>query len=904
LCESVSKKRISIAACMVAFLMLFQQALAFEETPIGYASMAGDPAVPATYLAGGTTGGAGGTVVTVTTAAQFGTYARKDTPYIIQVQGDIGDTGQINMHSNKTVIGIGTNPTIHGNLVVSGTSNFIIRNLIVRNDTAGSSADGIAVRDNGHHVWIDHCEVFNIPDGECDITNAADYVTVSWCKFYYTTDWSIDHRLSSLVGNSDTSTTDLGRLHITYHHNWWAERVQERMPSVRYGRVHLFNNYYTSTGNNYCIRYRIASEVIVENNYFNGVKDPHALYISGDEPPGYPQGLCYAFGNIYHNTLGTYNSTGPLALPTYSWSASSAEDVPAIVTTGAGVNKIYGDPDTTPPTPSPMTWTTLPSGANSTSITMVASTATDASGVEYFFDCTVGGGHDSAWQNSTTYTDTGLTQGVTYSYQVKARDKSANHNETGFSSVASASPVADTMAPTPNPMTWSVAPHGASLHSISMTAMTATDESGVQYYFTCTSGGGHDSGWQNGITYVDEGLAEGATCSYTVKARDYSPAHNETSPSAPDASASAMADTAAPAPNPMTWSAVPAATGISAITMTASTATDVSGVEYYFANTTDASHDSGWQDDMIYTDTGLLNGVTYAYRVIARDKSLAKNETAWSEPNSATTVSWLCTSPVAHDLNNDCRVDFLDYALLTSHWSEVLPLTVDIIANGTFDAGVVPWQTISLPGATGYFIAWPDDTTGNPVGSVVVGSDADPDGTNGSWFYQAIPVIPGNQYKLQGQWMGDLSGYLAGDPCNRGNWAEVMVAFESVADPNTWTSWSDPSTVMFRKSSGSIAQNTGPSGAWDWEQFTTSPANGPVDGIFTATGNRMVVGFSVGGLPASGVAFCYVDNVRVLASPCPSDDANGDCLLDLKDIAAFAEQWLACSRDPVAECWQ
>jgi hypothetical protein len=72
-----------------------------------------------------------------------------------------------------------------------------------------------------------------------------------------------------------------------------------------------------------------------------------------------------------------------------------------------------------------------------TQIAMIASTASDASGVEYYFTETSGnpGGSYSGWQDSPVYTDTGLTPGLTYSYRVTARDKSAAHNAT-LSSVA------------------------------------------------------------------------------------------------------------------------------------------------------------------------------------------------------------------------------------------------------------------------------------------------------------------------------------------------------------------------------------------------------------------------------------------------------------------------------------
>jgi hypothetical protein len=104
------------------------------------------------------------------------------------------------------------------------------------------------------------------------------------------------------------------------------------------------------------------------------------------------------------------------------------------------VNYTPPPPDVTPPTPNPMTWATQPYATSPSSITMVATTANDPSGVEYYFDETSGnpGGSDSGWQSSTTYTDTGLLAGTSYTYKVKARDKSPNHNETSWSSSKSA----------------------------------------------------------------------------------------------------------------------------------------------------------------------------------------------------------------------------------------------------------------------------------------------------------------------------------------------------------------------------------------------------------------------------------------------------------------------------------
>lgn len=101
--------------------------------------------------------------------------------------------------------------------------------------------------------------------------------------------------------------------------------------------------------------------------------------------------------------------------------------------------------DTTPPTPNPMTWQTPPRAANALSITMTATTATDdLSEVEYLFECTTHPEASSTWQISPIYTCYELREGQVYAFRVKAQDTSPNHNTTGFSTIASAVPVAQT----------------------------------------------------------------------------------------------------------------------------------------------------------------------------------------------------------------------------------------------------------------------------------------------------------------------------------------------------------------------------------------------------------------------------------------------------------------------------
>lgn len=196
--------------------------------------------------------------------------------------------------------------------------------------------------------------------------------------------------------------------------------------------------------------------------------------------------------------------------------------------------------DSSPPSPEPMTWASVPTAVSESTITMTATTATDLTGVEYQFKRYAADGttllSTSPWQASPVFLDTGLTSDTTYGYTVTARDKTPSQF-TGAPSTpvaSAATPSVDNTPPSPDPMTFAVAPAKLDYRSVTMTATTATDDSGVEYYFTETSGnpGGTNSGWQDSPVYTDTGLGPNTTYSYTVKARDKSGALNETTPSA------------------------------------------------------------------------------------------------------------------------------------------------------------------------------------------------------------------------------------------------------------------------------------------------------------------------------------------------------------------------------------
>jgi pectate lyase len=168
-----------------------------------------------------------------------------------------------------------------------------------------------------------------------DVVHGSDFVTVSWSKFRFSeTAPYEDHRFSNLVGHSDSANAaaeDRGALKVTFHHNWWAERVVERMPRVRFGQVHVLNNYYSSAGNNYVVRAGFESDVLVEGNYFDGVGKPHEI----NEDDGGP-GKLTATNNEYVATTGAQDATGTAFAPPYAYAADPALDVKALVMANAG----------------------------------------------------------------------------------------------------------------------------------------------------------------------------------------------------------------------------------------------------------------------------------------------------------------------------------------------------------------------------------------------------------------------------------------------------------------------------------------------------------------------------------------------------------------------------------------
>ncbi len=192
--------------------------------------------------------------------------------------------------SNTSIIGLGGDARItHGNLVL-GTSAAPVDNIVVRNvtfedafdffpewdptdSTTGrwnSAYDLISVM-YATHVWIDHSTFsdgsrldksypsvwtetvkgvdyrgsdFKVQhhDGLVDITKLGNLVTISNSLFF-------NHDKSFLIGGTDTASRTAENpsvLKVTFHDNYFRG-LRQRQPRVRFGQVHVYNNYYEGT---------------------------------------------------------------------------------------------------------------------------------------------------------------------------------------------------------------------------------------------------------------------------------------------------------------------------------------------------------------------------------------------------------------------------------------------------------------------------------------------------------------------------------------------------------------------------------------------------------------------------------------------------------------------------------
>jgi len=288
---------------------------------------------------GGTTTGGSGTPVVCTTLAQLTAAASDDVSRVVHISGTINlGSSNFRVGSNKTILGLGANSGFSGNLICRFEKNIVLQNLNFTNPNSVGDGDGLTLY-GSTNVWVTHCTFRQCGDGSLDITHGADNITVSWCKFLYTS--NTGHNFVNLIGHSDNNAAeDTGKLHVTFHHNWWTTLCVERMPRMRFGRVHSYNNYFNCAGNMYCVRASIQSEIRSQNNSFEGINRPYEKFASSSST-GSQVGKINASGDLMVNCTNVTAFSDSVFTPPYSYALATASSVKAAVTsasTGAGAH--------------------------------------------------------------------------------------------------------------------------------------------------------------------------------------------------------------------------------------------------------------------------------------------------------------------------------------------------------------------------------------------------------------------------------------------------------------------------------------------------------------------------------------------------------------------------------------
>ena len=205
----------------------------------------------------------------------------------------------IKLNSNTTLIGMGSDTRlVNARLSIKSVENVIVRNLTIVNPCDinpiwdpndgstgnwNSEYDGVVI-DSATRVWIDRNMFTDAPltddklpvengkvkqchDGALDVKNGSDYVTVSNNRFEL-------HDKNNLIGSSDSTTSDDGHLTVTFNNNHFLD-IAERSPRVRFGQVHVYNNYYEGDKADvayphlFSIGVGFKAKIISQNNAFD-----------------------------------------------------------------------------------------------------------------------------------------------------------------------------------------------------------------------------------------------------------------------------------------------------------------------------------------------------------------------------------------------------------------------------------------------------------------------------------------------------------------------------------------------------------------------------------------------------------------------------------------------------------
>ena len=264
--------------------------------------------------------------------------------------------------------------------------------------------------------------------------------------------------------------------------------------------------------------------------------------------------------------------------------------------------------DTTPPNPNPMTFSTPPDQASTSSISMVGSFASDIHDpVTFYHDFTSSptlgtGGSDSGWVASRSYTDTGLQTNEQYCYRVWARDAAKFPNLTTPSGIqcaytgqaAGSAVVADGITTTSMGVRAAAAPPNLSSGSSGLEIVSPT--------------AGTSSGWnQDNLTKNFAGLTPASGYKFYARARN---GDADVGANGTEALFYTLANF--PAAGALT------STSGSSISVSLNPNGNGSGAQYLIENTTTGAS-SGWQSGTTWSSGGLECETAYNFQARARN---------------------------------------------------------------------------------------------------------------------------------------------------------------------------------------------------------------------------------------------------------------------------------------------
>ncbi|KAL6853626.1 hypothetical protein ACP4OV_019655 [Aristida adscensionis] len=181
---------------------------------------------------------------------------------VFDVSGTIRLAAGVRVSSHKTIDGRGRRVTLSGGgLLLRGCEHVIVCGVAVEGGR-GHDADAVQIKPRSRHVWVDRCTLRDFADGLVDVTGGSTDVTVSRCHL-------AAHDKAVLIGGSSAAVEDR-RIRVTVHHCFF-DGTRQRHPRVRFGRVHLYNNYTRGWGI-YAVCASVESQIISQCNIYEAAE--------------------------------------------------------------------------------------------------------------------------------------------------------------------------------------------------------------------------------------------------------------------------------------------------------------------------------------------------------------------------------------------------------------------------------------------------------------------------------------------------------------------------------------------------------------------------------------------------------------------------------------------------------